>query len=406
MGKLILRPEFPAQYREMEEIVRDAFWDKYMPGCCEHLVVHNLRTSEEIVPELCLAAEENGELVGGIWYAKARIHSGEKVYPVLTMGPVCVKPEKQSGGIGSALIRKTLSLASEKHSAVIIYGNPGYYSRFGFRPSADFGITDAEGNPCPAILVYPIADDIPSGAFEEGPVYHVSREEILAFDRSFPHRRKHYRSNQLFFFLPEPPPESPLLFESWDIHRQAGKVLRDSKVLEAWESIGGKIRGVGSFCSGLMMKNRDIDLHIYTDTLDAERSLKALSSVIASPKTVKLTYINGSGTEEHCLEWHLHLLDEAGQGWKIDMIQILSGTKYDGFFEDVTEAVADSLTPETRERILSLKKECPDNMKICGIEYYKAVIADHVISWGEFMEWRKKNPPEKLLEWRPDSKKC
>ena len=215
----------------MEEIVRDAFWDKYMPGCCEHLVVRNLRKSEKIVPELCFAAEENGELLGGIWYAKARIRSG------------------------------------------------------------------------------------------------------------------------------------------------------------------------------LMMKNRDIDLHIYTDTLDAERSLKALSSVIASPKTVKLTYINGSDTEEQCLEWHLHFLDDAGEGWKIDMIQILSGSKYDGFFEDVTEAVADALTPETRERILLLKKECPDDMRICGIEYYKAVIADHVTSWGEFMERRKDNPPEKLLEWKPDGKK-
>ena len=401
MENLILRPELPPQYREMEEIIRDAFWDKYMPGCCEHLVVHNLRTSEKIIPELCLAAEENGELAGGIWYAKAQIRSGTAEYPVLTMGPVCVKPEKQSRGIGSALIRKTLSLAAEKYPAVVIYGDPSYYSRFGFRPAADFGITDAEGNLCPAILICPVSNDIPRGAFDEGSVYHVSPEEAMAFDKTFPPRQKHYRSNQLFFFSPTPSPDDPLLRASWEMRRQAAHVLRESKVLEAWESIGGQIRGVGSFRTGLMMKNRDIDLHIYTETLDVEKSLKALNSVIASPKTVSLTYVNGSGTDEHCLEWHLYLRDDAGEGWKIDMIQILSGSKYDGVFEDVAEAVADALTPESRERILLLKKACPDDMNICGIEYCKAVIADRAGSWEEFVKLRKNNSPEDLMKWKP-----
>ena len=73
----ILRPERPSEYRKMEELVRDSFWDKYCPGCREHLVVHKMRSSAAIVPELCLAAEENGELAGGIWYAKALIRSGE-----------------------------------------------------------------------------------------------------------------------------------------------------------------------------------------------------------------------------------------------------------------------------------------------------------------------------------------
>jgi len=401
MGNMILRPERTSEYREMEEIVRDSFWDKYCPGCSEHLVVHNMRNSAAVVPELCLAAETDGELAGGIWYAKASIRSGKKACPVLTMGPVCVKPELQSRGIGAALIRKTLSLAAGKYPAVVIYGDPAYYSRFGFRPASDSGITDACGHPCPAILIHPLADDIPGGAFDEGAVYHVTPDEAMAFDKTFPPRQKHYDSKQLFFVPPMPPPEDPLLRASWDLRRRAAKVLRDSKVLEAWESIGGKVRGVGSFRNGLMMKNRDIDLHVYTDALDVSRALAALSPVIASGRTAGLTYVNGAETSEHCLEWHLKLSDEDGEDWKIDMIQILAGTRYDGVMEDVADAVMDAATPEVRKRILALKNACPDDLNICGIEYCKAVIADGVTSWRQFLKWRKDNPPETLMDWRP-----
>ena len=405
MGNLILRPERLSEYREMEEIVRDAFWDKYCPGCSEHLVVHNMRTSDAFVPELCLAAEEDGKLAGGIWYARASVLSGENEYPVLTMGPVCVKPELQSHGIGAALIRKTLSLAEGKWPAVIIYGNPAYYSRFGFRPASDCKITDADGNACPAILICPLADGIPGGRFDEGAVYHVTPDEVRAFDGTFPHRQKHYNSGQLFFAPPSPPPDDPLLYASWELRRQAAKVLRESKVLEAWKSIGGKVRGVGSFRSGLMMKHPDIDLHIYTESLDVERTLKALAPVIASGRTAGLTYINGAGTDEHCLEWHLQLKDEAGKAWKIDMIQILAGSRYDGVMEDIAEAVMEAATPEMRKRILALKNECPDDLQICGIEFYKAVIADGVTTWREFMEWRAKNPLRSLMNWKPGAEK-
>ena len=405
MGKLILRQERRTEYRTMEEIIRDSFWDKYCPGCSEHLVVHNLRSSEAIVPELCLAAEENGRLAGGIWYAKASIRSGEKEYPVLTLGPVCVRPDRQACGIGSALIRETLSLAAGKYTAVILYGNPAYYGRFGFRPASDFGITDAEGNPCPAILIYPMADDIPCGAFDEGAVYHVLPEEVRKFDRTFPPRQKHCNSKQLFFVPPAPPPEDPLLYASWDLRRRGAKVLRESKVLEAWESIGGKVRIVGSFRTDLMMKHRDIDLHIYTESLDVSRALEALRPVIASGKTAGLHYVNGAESNEHCLEWHLRLLDELGEEWKIDMIQIQAGTRYDGVMEDVAEGVMDAATPEVRKRILSLKKECPDDLQICGIAFCKAVIADGVTNWKQFSEWLRNNPPERLMHWRPGIRK-
>lgn len=401
MNDLILRPERPEQYKEMEEIVRDAFWDRFCPGCSEHLVVRDLRQSPVVVPELCLAAELDGRLAGGIWYAQAAVVEGGTRHGVLTMGPVCVSPEYRSRGIGASLIEKTLALAAGKACAVIIYGDPGYYGRFGFRPASDFGITDAEGNFCPAILVRPLAEKIPSGAFDEGSVYHVTPEAVRAFDKTFPPRQKHCNSRQLFFFPPTPPPGDPLLFASWDLRRRAADVLRSSGVLEAWESLGAKVRSVGSFRNGLMMKHRDIDLHVYTPGLDVPSALSALTPVIAAPRTVSLDFVNGSGTEEHCLEWHLKLRDDSGEVWKIDMIQILAGSAYDGVMEDVAEAVIDAATPEMRRTILALKNACPDDQPIGGIEFYKAVIADRVTTWEEFLDRRTKEPPEDLRRWKP-----
>ena len=78
MNGLIIRPEKPEEYREMEELVRSAFWDRYSPGCCEHLIVHNMRVSPAAVPSLCLAAEIGGKLAGAIWYARAVVRGDRK----------------------------------------------------------------------------------------------------------------------------------------------------------------------------------------------------------------------------------------------------------------------------------------------------------------------------------------
>ena len=400
MKKAILRPELPGQYHEMEQLVRDAFWDRFSPGCCEHLVVRKMRTAPAVLPDLCLAAELEGELAGGIWYARAALrHADGTETEVFTMGPVAVRPDLQGQGIGGELIRRTLELAEKQCRAVVIYGNPACYRRFGFRPASEFGITDAMGEACPALQVRPFGE-VPPGAFDEGEVYHVTPAEVRAFDSGFPHRQKHLNSKQLFFAFPSPPPEDPLLKRSWELRSCAEQFLRNSGVLEAWESIGAKVRCVGSFRTDLMMKDRDIDLHVYTESLDPERALDALKPLLSSPET-RLSYVNGAGTAEKCLEWHLKMPETSGKLWTIDMIQLPAGSEWDGFFEDTAEAVIDVLTPESRRRILELKAAEPDCMNVCGIEFCKAVLDDHVKTWEEFLKWRQDNPAETLLKWRP-----
>ena len=181
---------------------------------------------------------------------------------------------------------------------------------------------------------------------------------------------------------------------------KAELVIKNSGVRQAWESIGAAVNQVGSMAMGLLMKHRDIDFHIYTDKLDIFESFKAIQKICANPAVTRMEYRNLADTEEACLEFHVwFMLDN--EEWQIDMIQILKGSQFDGFFENIAERIKAVLTPETRRTILELKYLTPDDEHIMGIEYYQAVIADNVKTYSEFIQWRKAHPVTGIVSWCP-----
>ena len=181
---------------------------------------------------------------------------------------------------------------------------------------------------------------------------------------------------------------------------KAALVIEKSGVLEAWGSIGATVNQVGSMAMGLLMKHRDIDFHIYTDKLDIAESFKAVQKICTNPAVTRMEYRNLVDTEEACLEFHVwFMLDN--EEWQIDMIQILKGSQFDGYFENVAERIKAVLTPEIRHTILELKYLTPDDEHIMGIEYYQAVIADNVKTYPEFVQWREKHPATGIVTWCP-----
>ena len=177
-------------------------------------------------------------------------------------------------------------------------------------------------------------------------------------------------------------------------------VIEKSGVRQAWESIGATVNQVGSMAMGLLMKHRDIDYHIYTEKLDIAKSFEVIKKICDNPAVTRMEYRNLVDTEEACLEFHIwFMLDD--EEWQIDMIQILKGSQFDGYFERVAERIKAVLTPETRRSILELKYLTPDNEHIMGIEYYQAVIADGVRTYPEFIEWRKTHPVNGIISWCP-----
>lgn len=183
--------------------------------------------------------------------------------------------------------------------------------------------------------------------------------------------------------------------------KQAHKIIKEAKIIDAWESIGAKVNLIGSVKSGLLMKNRDIDFHIYSDSLDITESFKAIMKIAENPSIKRVEYNNLADTEEKCIEWHAWYLNSNNDLWQIDMIHILKGSAFDGYMEKVTQRVIEALTPELRKTILQLKYDTPDTEKIPGIEYYKAVLKDNISSYQELSEWRKKNSTGGIVEWMP-----
>jgi len=130
--KTSIRTEEDKDHLQVENLTREAFWNLYKPGCDEHLLVHNLRKSPAFVAELCLVACEGEKIVGNIVYSKAKVIGEGGEFEVLCMGPLSVLPELQKRGTGSLLMRHSIDKARELgYTALIIFGDPGYYRRFG-----------------------------------------------------------------------------------------------------------------------------------------------------------------------------------------------------------------------------------------------------------------------------------
>ncbi|MDR1316283.1 MAG: N-acetyltransferase, partial [Spirochaetales bacterium] len=169
---VFLRLEEEKDYTIVENLTREAFWNIYRPGCSEHFILHTMRTAHEFIRELDYVAVYNNEIIGNIVYAKTKIINGTKEYEAATFGPLSVLPAYQKRSVGKKLIHHTLEKTKEMgFRTVIIYGNPKYYEKFGFRNSREYGITDMEGNYNDALLVlelFPNALENINGKFFEG----------------------------------------------------------------------------------------------------------------------------------------------------------------------------------------------------------------------------------------------
>lgn len=196
---ITIRRETANDFRTVEELTREAFWvNTYSRHLIdEHLLVHKLRSVPAFVPELDYVAEISGKIVGNVMYSKAKIVSIDgNEHEVLTFGPLSVLPEFQNQGVGKELMRFTIGEAKRLgYSAIVFFGHPDYYPRFGFRRGADFGLTAEKGQTPDAFMameLYAGTLDGIQGKFYEDPVFHnLPEDEVIAFDKSFSPKEPH-----------------------------------------------------------------------------------------------------------------------------------------------------------------------------------------------------------------------
>ncbi|WP_243158035.1 GNAT family N-acetyltransferase [Aminipila terrae] len=200
-----LRLETVKDYKEVENLTREAFWNKYRPGCTEHYVLHRYRMLPEFVKELDYVIEEEGKIVAHIMYSRAEIEEDNgQIIPILIFGPVSVLPEMQGKGYGGIIIRHTLNKAAELgYGAVAITGNPDYYHRFGFVSGSSVGIYYSDmprEEEAPFFMVKTLKNgflDGITGTYHDPKGYKTSEDEVEAFDASFSPKEKKKLPGQL-----------------------------------------------------------------------------------------------------------------------------------------------------------------------------------------------------------------
>jgi len=201
-----IRSERPEDYREVENLVREAFWNVYRPGCSEHYVIHVLRDDPAFVKELDFVMEKDGRLIGQNMFMKTIIEADDgRVIPVLTMGPIGITPELKRKGYGKALLDDSLEKEEELgYGAVLFEGNIDFYGKSGFTYAHEFGIRyhdlpdDADDSFFLCKELIPGYLDGSTGIYQTPAGYYVDDSDVEAFDQGFPPKQKLKLPGQIF----------------------------------------------------------------------------------------------------------------------------------------------------------------------------------------------------------------
>lgn len=202
----IIRLEKKEDYRNTEELVREAFWNIYRPGCLEHYVLHVLRNDPAFVPELDFVMEKDGALIGQNMFMRAEIKADDgRSIPIMTMGPIGILPKFKRQGYGKKLLDYSLEKAAAMGAGAVCFeGNILFYGKSGFRYASEFGIRYhglPEGADASFFLgreLIPGYLDSITGEYATPQGYFVDEAKAEAFDATFSPREKLKLPGQLF----------------------------------------------------------------------------------------------------------------------------------------------------------------------------------------------------------------
>ena len=205
-NNICIRLEKKEEYREVENLVRESFWNVYRPGCLEHYVLNQLRDDVAFVPELDFVMEQDGRLIGQNMFMNAHIKADDgRDIPIMTMGPICITPELKRKGYGKILLDYSLEKAKALGcGAVCFEGNIDFYGKSGFTYASDFGIRyhglpegeDASFFLCKELI--PGYLDGITGEYATPQGYFVDEAATEEFDKEFPYKEKQKLPGQIF----------------------------------------------------------------------------------------------------------------------------------------------------------------------------------------------------------------
>lgn len=193
-----IRKETAADYRTVENLTREAFWNVYRPGCTEHYVLHQFRDRPEFVKELDLVLEVGGQIIGHVMFVRAEITADDgRILPIMTFGPISIHPAFQRMGYGKILLDDALEKAARMGvGAVCMEGNIAFYGKCGFDIASKSGIhyyAEPRDELVPYFLLKQLKEgflDGVTGIYQTPAGYFVDEAEAEGFDRQFPPKEK------------------------------------------------------------------------------------------------------------------------------------------------------------------------------------------------------------------------
>ncbi|MBO7601637.1 MAG: N-acetyltransferase [Bacteroidaceae bacterium] len=159
-----IRLEQPKDYREVENLTREAFWNVYRPGCTEHFVLNQYRMNPDFIPELDFVMEEDNMIIGHVMFSKAELilDNGNRK-PSWTFGPISIHPDYKRKGYGLKLLQFALEKACEIGIGFIcMEGNIDFYKHAGFDLASKLNI-HYHAEPKDAIVPYFLAQELIPG---------------------------------------------------------------------------------------------------------------------------------------------------------------------------------------------------------------------------------------------------
>ncbi len=205
-NNIVIRLERKEEYRQVENLVRESFWNVYRPGCLEHYVLNQLRNDKDFVKELDFVMEKDGKLIGQNMFMRAVIKADTgKDIPIMTMGPICIINELKRKGYGKILLDYSLEKAKDLGCGALCFeGNIDFYGKSGFTFASKFGIR-YHGLPEGADSSFFLCKElIPgyltgiTGEYVTPKGYFVDEKEAEEFDKQFPPKEKLKLPGQIF----------------------------------------------------------------------------------------------------------------------------------------------------------------------------------------------------------------
>ena len=201
-----IRLEREEEYREVESLVRDSFWNVYRPGCLEHYVLHQLRNDPAFVRELDFVMEMEGRLIGQNMFMRAKIKADDgRDIPIMAMGPICIRNDLKRKGYGKILLDYSLEKAAGLGCGALCFeGNIAFYGKSGFTYAGKYGIRYhglPEGEDASFFLCRELTPgylDGITGEYSPPEGYFVDEAEAEEYDKTFPRREKLILPGQIF----------------------------------------------------------------------------------------------------------------------------------------------------------------------------------------------------------------